>query len=80
MRRADNHLAHFFFNPSGQWEQWDVSEQSNAWAQAHRSTPGEQGLLTPPLRKIERRLVGRGAETRAKEDASEYDWKYLMGH
>src|SRR5690348_14795471 len=27
IRRADNHLVHFFFNGAGEWEQWDVTQQ-----------------------------------------------------
>ena len=82
VRRADNHLVHFYFNADGEWEQWDVSMQAAAWDTARKPAPAldNPGAIVPPLRKIERRLAARKVGKAAKDETAEFDWKYLMGH
>ena len=82
VRRADNHLAHFHFNSAGEWEQWDISLQAASWQSARQSGPNldERGMLTPPLRKIERKIAARRGDRAPREESSDFDWKYLMGH
>ena len=43
VRRADNHLVHYYFNADREWEQWDVSELAGGWAIGGDPAPSYDG-------------------------------------